>query len=50
MAASKFHDAVLGLDPRTIQQACRVDNGPRIKSEGSPVGSEVPVHDGGQIQ
>ncbi len=50
MVVSKFHDAVLELDPRTVQQACRVDNGPRIKSEGSPEGSEISVLNGGQIQ
>jgi hypothetical protein len=33
-------DAVLGLDPRTAQNACRLGNGPRIKSEGGAVYAE----------
>ena len=32
--------AVLGLDPRTTVRLCRVENGPRIKSEGSNGGWE----------
>jgi hypothetical protein len=34
------HDAVLGLDPRTTQDACRTGNGPRIESEGGAVYAE----------
>ena len=32
------HRTVLGLDPRTIGRLRRVESGPRIKSEGGPVG------------
>ncbi len=38
--APSTHDAVLGLDPRTTRSACRIENGPRIKSEGGAVYAE----------
>jgi len=34
-------DAVLGLDPRTTPSMRDVENGPRIKPEGSPVRVEA---------
>lgn len=35
------HDAVLGFDPRITHNTCEIENGPRIKSEGSTVGLEA---------
>ena len=43
------YGAVLGLDPRTTRSVCRVENGPRIKSEGSPVEVDDFVLNGEQI-
>lgn len=39
--SSLTHDAVLGLDPRITHNTCKIENAPRIKSEGSTVGLEA---------